>query len=1151
MLTTGVDGADKMTGGAGNDTYTAVIDGTTGAVVSTFTALDALDGGAGTDTLNLNVLNGVGNAGIAVAALPSVAVSNIETMVLRSAVALGTVGVNDVLNGGGADNATPSVSIDVSGYTGLTALNVTQATSASIKAATTTDVTISGATGALEVVQAKNVSITDATTNTSITVGSKVAAAADDTQTAGDVTGTITVTDTNQGIGNILVDGGTNVTVTASSATASGLIVVGAVDQASGTVAVTQNTNVTSDAVTAGNIAVTGGTTITVNKNSTNVASKGDIAANVTAGAITVTGGNTTTTVNVAQTHSATDFANDASLGTAEVSTVTFGSLKAGEKVAVHAGTITANTFATPSTITDLVFTATKDLTAAEVAAAFASLTAADIQTSGDKVANGTFSGTLDAGWTSGAVSGANVTFTNTAVGDQTNEITVTAVKADNTTSTTNAADFKIASKTDGTAPATTTAVDVTAATAGAVTINDNGTASITDVTVDGYATLNIGTTTALTKLANLSLANSAGTATVNTAAGITSLNLTVNNVNNQVDLDTDSTTITTVNVATTTKASSFALEADDALTLNVSGDQLLTLTSSTLTVLEKVVVTGTAGLTIGGTNEADTITSVTTTGTTGAVTIAIDGTVGTYTGGAGVDNLTLVTGTALTKAIDLGAGNDTLTLTAAVTGSTATLSGGNGEDTLSMTATRAAALDASVQTFYTSFERLTINDGAANETIDLANLGFTNYVTTTGNASTTFASAVDQLGAGTEKISFIYNGISYTSLAIAVGAADTDVNTALDGALDANNVALGAGKVTATYTNVGADITIAVDAVGNSLVGTTYLDTANITATNTKITLDKMTTNGTLVLAGTGAVTVQVTDAGVVGHTTDVLNITANVAATNYSYGTVTVANVETVNITANDTLADDNSDGTTTTAESAVEKATLTLTADKATTVNVYGAADVALTLTGSTAVTLVDGHTMTGALTVTAAGTVAETIKGGSAADSLTAATGVIDTLYGFDGNDTLTANTKTIMYGGDGADTFVINFVTASTVDDYAKIMDIGSGDIIKMTEVGTDGIAAFAKLLDANVPDAIGNPNLSSYANAAVKQNTTDNGAVWFQYNGNTFIVMEGATASATDTFQATEDNIVMISGTTVDLSTGASFNATYHTIEIA
>jgi len=131
-----------------------------------------------------------------------------------------------------------------------------------------------------------------------------------------------------------------------------------------------------------------------------------------------------------------------------------------------------------------------------------------------------------------------------------------------------------------------------------------------------------------------------------------------------------------------------------------------------------------------------------------------------------------LATGTALTKAIDTGAGDDTVTFVAAVTGSSATLSGGDGTDTLAMAVANAATLDASAQSFYTNFERLSLTDaGAGGETIDLANLGFANYVTTAGSAGTL---TLDKLASGGTVVQTVAPAAGIT-----VGVADAATGTA------------------------------------------------------------------------------------------------------------------------------------------------------------------------------------------------------------------------------------------------------------------------------------------------------------------------------------------------------------------------------------
>lgn len=102
-------------------------------------------------------------------------------------------------------------------------------------------------------------------------------------------------------------------------------------------------------------------------------------------------------------------------------------------------------------------------------------------------------------------------------------------------------------------------------------------------------------------------------------------------------------------------------------------------------------------------------------TGGKATFTIA-DGTVTTYTGGAGVDNVTVTNAaTAITKAIDLGAGDDTLTLDGAAVAPTATLKGGDGTDTIAMTGARAEALSANsaLADKIDGFEKLSITDKA------------------------------------------------------------------------------------------------------------------------------------------------------------------------------------------------------------------------------------------------------------------------------------------------------------------------------------------------------------------------------------------------------------------------------------------------------
>jgi hypothetical protein len=124
-LTTGIDSGTAFTGTANSDIFNApdgsVIAGGNTGVALTLTALDSLDGGAGNDTLNVTNT-------LAITIPTSATVKNIETANITSALAV---------NG------------DVSGWTGLTKLNVVSSAAGaeSITAAVTTGVTVTNSTG--------------------------------------------------------------------------------------------------------------------------------------------------------------------------------------------------------------------------------------------------------------------------------------------------------------------------------------------------------------------------------------------------------------------------------------------------------------------------------------------------------------------------------------------------------------------------------------------------------------------------------------------------------------------------------------------------------------------------------------------------------------------------------------------------------------------------------------------------------------------------------------------------------------------------------------------------------------------------------------------------------------------------------------------
>jgi len=295
MLTTGIDNFTP----AGNSTINGVISST--AANSTFNALDSIKATGTGNTLNI--------ADQAGGVYPMVTVTGVQTANIQS------VG---------------AVTLDTSGWTGLTALNLTASTGADVITAASTAAT---------------------------TVTNTLAAAASPAATTIDGGTTVTLTatgatnSTDVAIGNIIVGGTTaatgDITITATETSAVALSTFGSIAATSGagvTITSTENVgNVTDmDSVTAGTITATAGTgalNITSNVNVTDTAA---IAATTfTAGAISATGG-TTITVNETATASAAALAaNPGAAGVAGIKTLT---VQEGAVTALDGGTATSVT---------------------------------------------------------------------------------------------------------------------------------------------------------------------------------------------------------------------------------------------------------------------------------------------------------------------------------------------------------------------------------------------------------------------------------------------------------------------------------------------------------------------------------------------------------------------------------------------------------------------------------------------------------------------------------------------------------------------------------------------------------------------------------------------------------------------------------------
>jgi len=719
---------------------------TVGETFTLTTSVDDLTGTAGNDTFIAQDVDVSGTATQTFKALDSIdggdGTDTFKLFDQNNAINVAGSNVSNIetVNVEGA----AAVTVDSSNWTGVNALNVNQAGGAvTLTAANTTDVT------------AKNLGdfATTIASGKSATVTQKMDAALDSIaiDKVGDVT--VTATDSAAAAGGIAI-GGTTAVTGEVNVTSTGADIVG------GTGAVAMDT-----------IAVTGGTTVNVTQDANSVSGDAATAAIatdvVTQGAVTVTGGNATTNVNVVQDDQVTAKAAVAGVeAVKQTQTVTFTAMGKGDDV----------------TVNGLTFTASKALTAQEVAQAFSNLTAADTQDDGGPTANGYYTGTFNTlAFTSGAADGATVTLSEVTAGTNA-ALVATAFTDAGGDNTITAAPTVAAGVTGvGKTPAVTGVAGVAN---GAVVIDDNATASITDITVDGYsAGATLGGGGSLDSLTNLTLKNSgaAGNATVATAS-TGAVVLTLDDVDGTVNLDTGGATLTGLTINTEGTASTGAITAAAATSVTINAEANLS-GASTFTAATAFDINGSAKVDLtGATTNAATLETINAADNTGGVTAVLGATNAVaFTGGTGKDSLTLGnTAIATGDNIDMGAGDDTLAIAAGTTAGTivGTVTGGDGTDTLSMGYADAINTALSASTAFDAevlgFERLTINNVANNAdtvadtlTVDLANLSY-DYVTVNGTDDGT--NTVDTLA--------LTNMAANGTVAFGAGTSATDLYT-------------------------------------------------------------------------------------------------------------------------------------------------------------------------------------------------------------------------------------------------------------------------------------------------------------------------------------------------------------------------------------
>ena len=369
------------------------------------------------------------------------------------------------------------------------------------------------------------------------------------------------------------------------------------------------------------------------------------------------------------------------------------------------------------------------------------------------------------------------------------------------------------------------------------VTDNSGTAAGVADGSVGSTLTTvsltgNTGAATLTGKgITNVTIANGAATSdvTITNATASHTQNLTLNN--NATGLVIKDAAATTVNIATTGKASAVAIDAAAATALNVTGDVALTLDTvgADYTALKTVNLNGT-GAVNADLSGAAALTAVNASASTGANTVKVDGTKATYTGGSGVDTVTVAA--APTKALNGGAGT---------------------ADVINLAGAGATLLTNTSKAFITGFEVLSATGGS-------------------GNYDVALLSGITGLTQGATAAAVTYNNVTAgTGLTI----------TAAPGFATAYNLANVAGTTDAFALTVSS-----AAAVNTGAVTANGIEAISIASTDTDTTQHQNTVNvasnavKSLVITGNAGVALTAADTTITSVDASALSLTGTVAA-------------------------------------------------------------------------------------------------------------------------------------------------------------------------------------------------------------------------------------------------------------------------------
>jgi S-layer protein len=561
----------------------------------------------------------------------------------------------------------------------------------------------------------------------------------------------------------------------------------------------------------------------------------------------------------------------------------------------------------------------------------------------------------------------------------------------------------------------------------GTLAINGNGITTVNLTTVGGLTTL---TASAATRALTVNVAGATGN-------GLTDATATTVTINNTVTAAGGAGTYTTAAATTvnfnTTTANTATITAAIATTLNVGGSALATLTLTGSTALTAVNVSGTASLAANLTTVATAVTALNFTNTAGISTVTVN-LATAVTGGAGIENITVGAGTA---AINLGTGNDTLTLTGSALGTGGTANGGTaGTDVLSMGTANAATASATtaLATAVTGFERLTLTTNAAS-TIDLAQLGGYNYVTIADGG---LALQLNNMASGG---TVVIGGANSGGLTMG-GTLGSGVNDTLNLALNNSTASLVAfGTVAAS--NVENIAVVVSDTQGTATPLVNTLNTLTIDDASMR-SLTVSGTDGLAITLATSATALQTFDASGITSGTATGN-TTNVGV-NFTSSALAFASTVKGTLLGGDVL------------DFSAALASVSIT-ETAGTNTIKGSSTIGSTLIGGTGIDTIVGGAGVDTISVGASAvTITNSVNGAAAADSisLTGSVGADTLIYG--------ANSTAAGAAGINMDT-IANFAT--TIDKIQLQISAGTAVTSTLNLVGAAGttVGAMATVIN--------------------------------------------------------------------------------------